>query len=69
MNCKEKIEGWRVAVISSAITLGIVIIIIFTIAVIQTGTVESIKEAIEEDYCRNISITEARDLEACNENN
>ena len=62
---KEKMENWRVAVISVAITLGVILVILFTIAVIQSGTAEVVKEAIEEDYCRNISITEARDLEVC----
>lgn len=61
----EKMENWKVALISILSTIALFIIVLFTIAVIQSGTAEVVKKAIEEDYCRNISITEARDLEIC----
>ena len=69
MESKEKMESWRIALISVLITLAVLIILAFIIGVIQTGTAEVIKEELIDDYCSSISITEARDLEACNENN
>ena len=64
---KEQMESWRVALITVLVTLAVLIILAFVIAVIQTGTVEVIKEAIVDDYCSSIPLTEARDLEVCNE--
>ena len=57
----------QVAIISVANTLGILIILAFIIAVVQTGTAEVIKEEIKDEYCSNIPLTDARDLEVCNE--
>ena len=57
----------QVAIISVATTLGILIILAFIIAIIQTGTAEVIKDEIIDDYCSSIPLTEARDLEVCNE--
>ena len=60
-------ENWRVAIISVASTLGIIIIILFIIAIIQTGAIEVVKEELIDDYSSSIPLTEARDLEVCNE--
>ncbi|HIT38228.1 MAG TPA: hypothetical protein IAB59_07125 [Candidatus Onthousia faecipullorum] len=57
----------QVAIVSVASTLGILIILAFIIAIIQTGTVEVIKEELIDEYCSNIPLTDARDLEVCNE--
>ena len=59
----------QVAIISVANTLGILIILAFIIAVVQTGTAEVIKEELIDVYCSNIPLTDARDLEVCNESN
>ena len=58
-------EKWRIAVISSLGTIVIILIIMFIMAVIQTGVAETIKEEVIDDYCSSIPITEARDLEVC----
>lgn len=60
-------ESWRVALISVLVTLVVLIVLAFIIAVIQTGTAEVIKEELIDEYCSNIPLTEARDLEVCNE--
>lgn len=57
----------QVAIGSVASTLGILIILAFIIAVVQTGTAEVIKEELIDEYCSNIPLTDARDLEICNE--
>lgn len=57
----------QVAIISVASTLGTLIILAFIIAIIQTGTAEVIIEDLIDEYCSNIPLTEARDLEVCNE--
>ena len=57
----------QVAIVSVATTLGILIILAFIIAIIQTGTAEVIKDEIIDDYCSSIPLTEARDLEVCND--
>ena len=62
-------ENWRIALLSVIITLAVLILLAFIIAIIQTGTAEVIKEELIDDYCSNIPITEARDLEVCNESN
>ena len=67
MESKEKMESWRVALISVLVTLAVLIVLAFIIAIIQTGTAEVIKDSLIDEYCSNISITEARDLEACND--
>lgn len=60
-------ENWRVALISVLVTLAVLIVLAFIIAIIQTGTAEVIKDSLIDEYCSNISITEARELEVCNE--
>lgn len=64
---KEKMESWRVALISVLVTLVVLIVLAFIIAVIQTGTAEVIKNELIDEYCSNIPLTDARDLEVCNE--
>lgn len=68
MESKEKMESWRVALISVLVTLVVLIVLAFIIAVIQTGTAEVIKDSLIEEYCSSIPLTDARDLEVCNEN-
>ena len=63
---KEKMESWRVALISVIITIAVFITIAFIIGVIQTGTAEVIKNELIDDYCSNIPLTDARELEVCN---
>ena len=60
-------EKWRVALISVLCTLVAIIMIILISAIVQSGVIEVIKEDLIDDYCSSISITEARDLEVCNE--
>lgn len=60
-------ENWKVAVISVASTLAIEIIIIMIIAVIQSGVISAIEEDFIDNYCSEIPLNVARDLEACNE--
>ena len=67
MESKEKMESWRVALISVLVTLAVLITLAFIIAVIQTGTAEVIKDSLIDEYCSSIPLTEARDLEVCNE--
>ena len=67
MKNKERLEGWRIALLSVIITLAVLILLAFIIAIIQTGTAEVIKDSLIDEYCSNISITEARELEVCNE--
>ena len=64
---KEKMESWRVALISILITISVLIILAFIISIIQTGTAEVIKEELIDEYCSNIPLTDARDLEVCND--
>ena len=60
-------ENWRVALISVLVTLAVLIALAFIIAVIQTGTAEVIKDSLIDEYCSSIPLTDARDLEVCNE--
>lgn len=60
-------ENWRVALISVLVTLAVLIVLTFIIAIIQTGTAEVIKDSLIEEYCSSIPLTDARDLEVCNE--
>ena len=60
-------EKWRVALISVLVTLAVLIVLAFIIAVIQTGTAEVIKDSLIDEYCSSIPLTEARDLEVCND--
>ena len=67
MKNKERLEGWRIALLSVIITLAVLILLAFIIAVVQTGTAEVIKDSLIDEYCSSIPLTEARDLEVCNE--
>lgn len=67
MENKEKLESWRVAILSSAITVAVILIIVLVNIFIQTGVIEVIKEDLIDDYCSSISITDARELEVCND--
>ena len=60
-------EKWRVALISVLVTLVVLIVLAFIIVVIQTGTAEVIKDSLIDEYCSSIPLTDARDLEVCNE--
>lgn len=64
---KEKMENWRVAILSSAITVAVILIIVLINIFIQSGVIEVIKEELIDDYCSSISITDARDLGVCND--
>ena len=67
MKNKERLEGWRIALLSVIITLVVLIVLAFIIAVIQTGTAEVIKDSLIDEYCSSIPLTEARELEVCND--
>lgn len=58
---------WQVALLSSLCTLVAIIMIILISAIVQSGVIEVVKEDLIDDYCSSIPITEARDLEICNE--
>ena len=60
-------EKWRVALISVLVTLVVLIVLAFIIAVIQTGTAEVIKDSLIDEYCSSIPLSETRDMEVCNE--
>lgn len=60
-------ENWKVAVISVASTVAVMIIILVIAAIIQSGIIDVVKEEIEKDYCMSLPISEARDLEVCND--
>lgn len=60
-------ENWRVALISILCTLVVIIMVILISAIVQSGVIEVIKEELIDDYCSSISITDARELEACND--
>ena len=60
-------EKWQVALISVLVTLAVLIVLAFIIAIIQTGTAEVIKDSLIDEYCSSIPLTEARELEACND--
>ena len=62
-------ENWRVALISILCTFVVIIMVILISAIVQSGVIDVIKEELIDDYCSSISITEARDIEVCNENN
>ena len=67
MKSEEKMESWRIALISILITIAVLIILSFIITVIQTGTAAVIKEELLDESCSNLPLTDARDLEVCNE--
>ena len=60
-------ENWRVAILSSAITVAVILIIVLINLFIQSGIIDVIKEDLIDDYCSNIPLTDARDMEVCNE--
>lgn len=60
-------EKWQVAILSSAITVAVILVIVFINLFIQTGVIEVIKEDLIDDYCSSIPLIEARDLEACDD--
>lgn len=60
-------EKWQVALLSSLCTLVAIIMIIFIYTCIQSGVVQVIKEDLIDDYCSSIPLTDARDLEVCND--
>ena len=60
-------ENWRIVLLSVLVTLAVLIVIAFIIAIIQTGTAEVIKDSLINEYCSSIPLTEARDLEVCND--
>lgn len=61
-------EKWQVALISVLCTLVAIVMIILISAIVQSGVIEVIKEELIDEYCSSISISEARELEVCNEN-
>ena len=63
----NRMECWRIALLSVIITLAVLIVLAFIIAVIQTGTAEVIKDSLIDEYCSSIPLTEARELEVCND--
>lgn len=60
-------EKWQVALLSSLCTLIAIIMVIFIYTFIELGVIDVIKEEIIDDYCSSISITDARDMEICND--
>ena len=67
MENKEKLESWRVAILSSAITVAVILMIVLINLFIQSGVIEVIKEDLIDDYCSSIPLSEARELEVCND--
>ncbi len=62
-------EKWQVALLSSLCTLVAVIMVIFIYTFMQSGVIDVVKEELIDDYCSSIFITEARDMEVCNDKN
>lgn len=60
-------EKWQVAILSSVITVAVILIIVLINLFIQSGVIDVIKEDLIDDYCSSIPLTEARELEACND--
>lgn len=60
-------ENWRIVILSVACTLAIEIILIMIIAVIQSGVISAIEEDFIDNYCSEIPLNVARNLEVCNE--
>lgn len=58
-------ESWRVAILSSAITVAVILIIVLINVFVQSGVIDAIKEDLIDDYCSSIPLSEARDLEVC----
>ena len=60
-------ENWRITIVSSAITVAVILIIVLINLLIQSGVIDVIKEDLIDDYCSSIPLTDARDMEVCNE--
>ena len=60
-------EKWQVAILSSVITVAVILIIVLINLFIQSGVIDVIKEDLIDDYCSSIPLTEARELEVCND--
>ena len=60
-------ENWKVAVLTAASTVGIILVMVFIVGIMQSGIVDVIKEEIEKDYCMGLPFSVARDLEVCND--
>lgn len=60
-------ESWKIAILSSAITVAVILVIVLINIFIQSGVIEVIKEDLIDDYCSSIPLSEARELEICNE--
>lgn len=58
-------ENWRVAILSSTITVAVVLMVILINLFIQSGVIEVIEEDLTDKYCSSIPLSEARDLEVC----
>lgn len=60
-------ENWRVAVLTAASTVGIILVMVFIVGIMQSGIVDVIKEEVEKDFCNSLPFSVARELEVCNE--
>ena len=60
-------EKWQIALISVLSTIAVLIILLIAMAIVQSGVIEVIKEELIDEYCSSIPLTEARDMEACNQ--
>lgn len=60
-------EKWQIVLISVLCTLVAIIMIILISAIVQSGVIEVIKEELIDEYCSNIPLTDARDLEVCDD--
>lgn len=60
-------ENWRVAVLTAASTVGIILVMVFIVGLMQSGIVDVIKDEVEKDFCNSLPISESRELEVCND--
>ena len=58
-------ENWRVAVLTAASTVGIILVMVFIVGLMQSGIVDVIKEEVEKDFCNSLPISESKELEVC----
>lgn len=58
-------ESWRVAILSSAITVAVILMIVLINVFVQSGVIEVIKEDLIDDYCSSIPISEKREIKEC----
>lgn len=58
-------ENWRVAVLTAASTVGIILVMVFIVGIMQSGIVDVIQEEVEKDFCNSLPISESRKLEVC----